>query len=835
MARSTVDFGIDLGTTNSSIAVLTDGAVDVFRNNEGLEYTPSAVWIDKNGRLYVGRQAKERLEDDVENARCEFKLMMGKNHPFPFARSGRAMQPEELSAEVLKSLKADVAKRRGEDVTAALITVPAAFELPQCNATRKAAELAGITFSPLLQEPVAAALAYGFQTKSDKVFWLVYDFGGGTFDAALIQVRDGLIQVVNHGGDNHLGGKLIDWSIVEELLIPAVVSNHPLTGFNRGNPKYISAIAKLKLEAEKAKIRLSSDDCAPIHIEFLCTDDRGDRVEFEYDLMRADLERLVTPLITRSINICRQVLSERHLGAGDIEKVLLVGGPTLMPSLRERLTDKQEGLGVPLEFSKDPLTVVAQGAAIQAGTIVRPEVPGEMAEKRQQGSFTIRFPDWKTRGSDIELVVAGMVETPAGESLEGLQVEFVDAQRKPPYRSGKISVAAKGGFMATLMADKKQTSHFTVELTDGAGRIREVVTHPEDLAYAIGLGAPDAPLTHDISLELVNNEVMPFFEKGTPLPTRTRKVLHTAFDIHKGQEGDRMLIPVLEGQNKRADRNRRIGVLEITSEQVRRDIPAGTEVEVTIEMDASRILRTKAYIPVLDEEFEMVIEIGGQDVVKSDVLQTAYQRQKSRLDEVRKQVEETGDEEARKVLQRIDDERIVHDIEHLLEASRTDPEAADKCDKRIQDLMIALDKAEESLEWPALVKEANKLISTAEDIIRDHGDADDRRKLKDLEMEIRSAMETRDPDLLRQRQDALLGLVIRVLDKKGILAVMRFQQLAERQSEMRDPTRASLLLNQGRLHIQRGETDALKAVNQELASLIPNPPPPPGQGGTLTY
>src|SRR5438552_13146872 len=231
MERTTIDFGIDLGTTNSAVAVLRGIEAEPIRNNEGAECTPSVVYQDKHGNLVVGRRAKERLEIDPRNAFSEFKLQMGTDEVKSFERTGTSIKPEQLSAEVLKSLKADVRQRLGEELEAAVITVPAAFDLPQCTATDKAAKLAGITISPLLLEPVAAALCYGFQRESEKVYWFVYDFGGGTFDAAIIQLRDGVIKVVNHGGDKYLGGKLIDWAIVEQLLIPSLTEEHKLTDF----------------------------------------------------------------------------------------------------------------------------------------------------------------------------------------------------------------------------------------------------------------------------------------------------------------------------------------------------------------------------------------------------------------------------------------------------------------------------------------------------------------------------------------------------------------------------------------------------------------------------
>src|SRR4051812_16203954 len=238
MARTTIDFGIDLGTTNSEIALLKGTQVEVIKNNKSQEYTPSVVWIRAN-RTIVGIQAKERYFSDPENAAAEFKLRMGTKEEFLFKQSGRRLKPQELSAEILKSLKDNVKQRLGEEVEAAVITVPADFDLPQNEATKEAAQLAGFGQSPLLQGPVAAALTYGFQSKDDKVFWLVYDFGGGTFDAALIQLKDGQIEVVNHGGDKQLGGKLIDWEIVEQILAPQVVKQHGISDFRRGNPKWV--------------------------------------------------------------------------------------------------------------------------------------------------------------------------------------------------------------------------------------------------------------------------------------------------------------------------------------------------------------------------------------------------------------------------------------------------------------------------------------------------------------------------------------------------------------------------------------------------------------------
>ncbi len=217
MPRTTIDFGIDLGTTNSEIAVLDKAHVRVVRNSFHDEATPSAVRIDPRGTVIVGKLAYNQRVADHKNTHIQFKRLMGSQQMLTFHASGRMMRPEELSAEVLKSLRQDATRELGEEINAAVITVPALFEIPQCDATRRAAELAGIAISPLLQEPIAAALAYGFQAENLDGFLFVYDFGGGTFDASIIRSVDGRLTVVDHAGDNFLGGKDCDEKLVDHF------------------------------------------------------------------------------------------------------------------------------------------------------------------------------------------------------------------------------------------------------------------------------------------------------------------------------------------------------------------------------------------------------------------------------------------------------------------------------------------------------------------------------------------------------------------------------------------------------------------------------------------
>jgi molecular chaperone DnaK len=831
VTRTTIDFGIDLGTTNSSIAVLNGMQVEVFKNNEGFEITSSAVWIDRNNRLYVGRTARERLETDPQNAFSEFKLQMGTDIDYVFERSHRRMKPEDLSAEVLKSLKGDAKRRTDEDLQAAVITVPAAFELPECDATLKAAQLAGFTQAPLIMEPVAAALSYGFQDESDRVYWMVYDFGGGTFDAALIQVRDGTIKVVNHGGDNHLGGKLIDWAIVDQLLIPAIVKEHRLKDFTRHNLKWRTAVAKLKQGAEQAKIRLSLDDTAEIFIENLYKDEKGKPREFVYELKRTDVQRLAEPFLLRSINICKEVLQQKRLGPADIEKVILVGGPTLMPLFRERLADPGKGLGIPLEFNVDPLTVVTRGAAIFAGGQKKQPTNGTVSP----GQFKIIL-EYEPMGADNEPLVGGKVSTPNNINLQGYTIEFVNIKGKPQWRSGKLELSPEGTFMTKLWAEEGKENIYSIELTDAKGF--KCKSLPDNITYKIGKPPTDPPLIHSVGVGLANNEMKWFFEKGQALPARRKVILKTVTELRKGDKEEVIRIPVKEGENKRANRNRDIGKLEIKEHQVGRTVPQGTEVEVIIKIDRDRHMMVNAYIPMLDEEYEDVVQLGYVQKDREKV-KKEFEFEKNRLKELDEKAKSTGEENAFTVLDRIKGEKMLEDIEDSFQANPDDRDALDKGDKRLLDLQVALDEAEESLEWPSLAVEARGWIKTASVLIRKYGDTGDKKNLDNYCAEIEKHLQTREIDLLEQSISNLRNFLLNVLEEKDVLEMTYFEAMCQDRDKIPEPQQeqASGLIIQGQRAVNANDNEKLKDVNRRLSQLFPTPPPPPDREdwGTLIY
>src|SRR5688572_11344321 len=359
MAETPLYVGIDLGTTNSAAAVFDGERVNVVRNAQGATVTPSVVRLDKQARVTVGTRARRFVEQDPANTAAEFKRLMGTGEEIAFPAASSTKKPEELSAEILKALRQDITDQIGVPVERAVISVPALFELPQSAATSEAARLAGFQRVELLQEPIASALAAGWRAEQDGAgTWLVFDLGGGTFDASLLETRDGLLRVVGHDGDNFLGGRDFDWAITEHLA--SRLSKVP----QRSNPEHTAALRALRLAAEDAKIELSRNDKAQVTLAQPLSID-GEEVEVDLELDRATVERLCAPLVERAVDVCLRLLAAHGLGAGRLAKVVLVGGPTVMPMVRARVASRLE---TTIAEGHDPMTLVAQGAALYAAT-----------------------------------------------------------------------------------------------------------------------------------------------------------------------------------------------------------------------------------------------------------------------------------------------------------------------------------------------------------------------------------------------------------------------------------------------------------------------------------
>jgi molecular chaperone DnaK len=371
--------GIDLGTTNSAMAAMQSGKPEIIANSEGNRTTPSVVAINKNGERLVGQVANRQRVTNPTNTIFGVKRLIGRKFddeevqrdlklmPYKIVKAGSGVKvemagkdysPEEVSGMILSKLKADAEAFLGEPVTEAVITVPAYFDDSQRQATKDAGKIAGLEVKRIINEPTAAALAYGLDKgKEEKI--AVFDLGGGTFDVSIMQLGDGVFEVLSTNGDTHLGGEDFDMRIVNHF----VEQFKNQSGIDVKDDK--AAMQRLKEEAEKAKKELSTTEVADINLPFLTADAEGPK-HFEYKLTRAKLIELVQELIDKVESPCQKALKDAKLTNSDINEVVLVGGMTRMPAVIEKV--KQI-------FGKDPLQgvnpdeVVAVGAAIQAGVL----------------------------------------------------------------------------------------------------------------------------------------------------------------------------------------------------------------------------------------------------------------------------------------------------------------------------------------------------------------------------------------------------------------------------------------------------------------------------------
>jgi len=371
--------GIDLGTTNSCMAVMEGGEPTVIANKEGNRTTPSIVAIDKKGERLVGQLAKRQAVTNPDNTIFSVKRLIGrrfddpevqrdlKTMPYKIKQAGDGVKvemggkdytPQEISAMILQKLKADAEDYLGEKITEAVITVPAYFDDSQRQATKDAGKIAGFDVKRIINEPTAAALAYGLNKKKNEKI-AVYDLGGGTFDISILEVGDDVVEVKSTNGDTHLGGDDFDQVIINYLADEFKKDQ----GIDLRNDKM--ALQRLKEAAEKAKIELSSTMETDVNIPFITTDSSGPK-HLDIKLSRAKLEELTADLINRTIEPCKKALKDAKLEAKDIDEVVLVGGQTRMPAVQKVVKDlfgKEPHKGV------NPDEVVAIGAAVQGGVM----------------------------------------------------------------------------------------------------------------------------------------------------------------------------------------------------------------------------------------------------------------------------------------------------------------------------------------------------------------------------------------------------------------------------------------------------------------------------------
>ena len=354
--------GIDLGTTNSCVAVIEGGEPTVITNSEGSRTTPSVVAFTKDGERLVGQLAKNQAVTNPDRTVISIKRHMGSDYKVDI--DGKKYTPQEISAMILQKLKTEAEGYLGEKVTDAVITVPAYFTDSQRQATKDAGQIAGLNVQRIINEPTAAALAYGIDKENEQKI-VVYDLGGGTFDVSVIEIGDGVQEVLATAGNNHLGGDDFDQRLIDYFVAEFKKSD----GIDLKNDKF--AMQRLKDEAEKAKIALSNAPSVNVNIPYITADATGPK-HLNVQLTRAKFNELTADLVEATMGPFKQAISDSGLSMNEIDKVLLVGGSTRIPAVQEavkKYTGKDPFKGI------NPDECVAMGAALQGG-VLNKEVTG---------------------------------------------------------------------------------------------------------------------------------------------------------------------------------------------------------------------------------------------------------------------------------------------------------------------------------------------------------------------------------------------------------------------------------------------------------------------------
>jgi molecular chaperone DnaK len=797
--------GIDLGTSNSTAACFDGTTLSVVRNNAGSTLTPSVVRLTAKGTVTVGEKARRHLDSDPDNTRGGFKRLMGTDTTLTFAAAKKSLRPEELSAEVLKSLVHDVDAQLGVRPRQAVITVPALFELPQTRATAEAARLAGLDKVELLQEPVASALAAGFKSGSDGA-WLVYDLGGGTFDVSLLQGEGGVLRVIGHDGDNFLGGRDFDAAIVAWAVELLQADGHAIDPKNPAHQPFLRRLAAL---AEEAKIELGRNDevvlTAGVPLRLGDID-----VDVELPLSRRVLERLATPLVERSAEVCARLLSAHGLARADVDRVVLVGGPTAMPLVRALVAER---VGPLAAEAHDPMTLVAQGAALSAAASGLDARPAALVPRVETGHrLDVRAP---TLSTDLmPFVLARVVDVDAALAPRRLRLV---REGEPAWASEWVDRDVDGAFAVMVELVARRGNTFALQALDDAGA--PTSTSPSSVSIVHGVTIGDPPVSRSLGVALANDVVRVYFEKGTPLPVKRTFTHHTIETVTPGATGAALRIPLVQGEADEAHLCRLVGTLELAGVDVDRVLPAGSVVEVTLELDRGGQLSASAFVPALKKRVtsvaHLVVPEASVDALRAGVAQIL-----DRLAALRADARKRG---LAAVVTRVDSLlRDEQEAERALDgAVGGDEEAGQRARRLLLDLEGRVAELEAEARWPELEARAIDEIAWAAGLIARDGTDAERGLLDDAIAGIQRARAAHSARDLERHRRVLRRVADGVFFRDPAAWVGVFERLESRVHEARDLPRASSLAAQGRALITSGELGGLRAICDQLVDLMP--------------
>lgn len=824
MVQVKMKYGIDLGTTNSAICKMENGE-PVIRKTDTLKDTlPSCVSFTKKKVVRVGDSAMNDLRSDKsrctksmsnggENVFIEFKRTMGLDTSYESSYMGRGYSSEELSAEVLKTLKSFISE---ENVTSAIITIPAKFKTDQIAATKRAATLAGITQCELLQEPIAASMAYGLSSEQKDGHWLVFDFGGGTFDAALLHVEDGIMQVIDTEGDNYLGGKNLDYAVVDGIIIPHLKENFVIDEIMSDEPKKQILRDAMKFYAEQAKNQLSFKDKCDItsQLDEFGEDDEGNELELDMVITAEQLKSVVTPIFQKAIDICKALIARNNL-TGKLDTLILVGGPTYSPILRQML---REQITPNVDTSIDPMTAVARGAALYASGI-----DCESTVEVASGTIALDVNYESNSVETLEFVTVKLLPKDCTGAIPNkLYIELTRGDKG--WSSGKVEVNELGDVIECQLVEGKSNS-FSIVAYDETGST--LPCFPNEINIIQGTKIGNAVLPYHIGIEVRDTDLhkdvfMPLtgLEKNQQIPAvGVRNGLKTPKQIRPGNITDKLVIPIYLGEHNvegsSAIYNDHVFDVVITGDDVPALIPANSDIDITIKVDRSQLLHMEATFPVIGETIEKDIEIGQRSAEEhKEELMSRYREGVRKLENLKASGIATAAELE-------DADKRLSDVSSRIDNEINQPGMMMGLLDDLRRAFLAMERVEKNHEWETLDKELREEFEKLEMANNELGHKYD-NEVTALRKQIDDVIRQKDILYGRKVLSEIRSVFVGVTMIYQLIGFVRHHSQAFNSYNWTDPAKARTLLNEAMAMVQSNPSvERLHPIVCAIIELLP--------------
>ena len=807
--------GIDLGTTNSAICSYDGESVRLYKSPDQNDVTPSAIFIDRRGNKYLGKRAYDSAAKNPDNAATKFKRMMGTSTPVKLAAVDIVMTPEECSSEILKLCFGYLPEEiRNGGETGTVITVPAAFNQMQKDATLAAAEMAGLGSVALMQEPVAAVMCVMKQRKGDGVF-LVLDFGGGTLDIAIAESISGRVSLLAHGGVAMCGGTDFDRAILDNVVKPWIISNFDLPEDFSANPKYKSLLRMCLWASEKAKIELLAKEEAVISLtesDLGVNDESGSEIYVDIPFTRELLDNLIADKVDESIQSARETLEKAGLSPHDVERIVFIGGPTQYKPLRDRVAFE---LGIAPSTDMNPMTAVAEGAAVFAESIDwssqsrgRKNARGALSTG---GSLDLSF-NYIARTPDSK---AKIVAKLGGDAAAG--VEFQIDNMDTGWSSGRM--ALKDGSAVELALAKPGENTFKVFVFDSKGG--PVALGDDKIVISRTAASIDAiPASHSIGVEardklggrLVLDHLV---REGDQLPKKGKKIFKTEESLRAGSTGS-IKFKLWEGEiSDPVNDNRFIGMFEIKGSDFDDGvIAAGAELVCEYEVLDSGNIVMEVSVPLIGGSFHSGRNFysrqdGQIDYTKaSKLVEEQSGNTLQRLEEMASKIDDSRLDQAREKLERAES----------ISSSESDPETAKQAMDNVQEAkrLLALTRKEHLKDIRQL--ELDKAVEFFDKAVREHAHPTEANAFDNLAKTAQRSIDDNSGDF-ESRLDELRGKNFMILWRQDWFVIDRFKWLVQDTYLFPDAREHAELVATGAEALNANDIDKLRLVVAHLDSV----------------